>query len=431
MSAATPQTDTTVKGFFNSLCETYINEVLKGELGRTASSLQSLLHRLLLQFEDLWRRLGAVGAFSDNDELADYSTTALEMLWTPYVIADLYQRLQMGPGAMQTAGAAVSQATARMPGDGPRAQTATVCTYRARTEENLQTLSRQEVLASSHAWFNIFFEWLNNTTIVSEDNVKRYTSIGPDQRSIRIELAKIRADLQQQWTEAEAGVKYLLAKRRRMMELMDEDGESMEEMGGEEEEALRRRAIVRLKWSAYDAFHQMNLSTRELQMLESVQPEQRATISSQYQQTLDAVRRGELTLGRQTYTILSDGGMVVGTPDRPVPLMAQQLQSSGGLSAPSVSLVTDQLAFRQRIRDELMIDRNPCTMTLEAFAQKEMAEVQRQMEQAAEMQVLQKEEDERLGEDGVEERQRKKDSEWDDWKDNHPANGPTNKGNYS
>ncbi|KPI87262.1 hypothetical protein ABL78_3657 [Leptomonas seymouri] len=468
-TAANPSRDSvTVKGHFTSLCDDYTSNVLNTNLASTDQLFGASVRRLVIEFEQFWRHLSAVGAFSPNDELDDYSTTALEMLWTPYIVADLYQRIQ-GPARQTSAvsanggksgfqraqehGAdaermrgeeALRHVEQRLTEDDQAKQSAggaAQLSSHSLQEEGLRSLTRQEALTRSHAWFKLFFEWMQNVGLVDEKMLDTYSVYRPDQRTQRIELSRTITNLKAAWKVEEDKVGYLHAKRRRMRELMGEDGEAAEETGGEEEEALRERALSRLKWSIYEGCHQLQISSRELGMLEALNPEQRAAISKEYQATMDAVRRGELSLGRHTYTILPGGMMTAGTADQPQQVRAGDILQSGGITQSisataaetSIALgnVANQRFYRQQVRDELMMDRNAPTMTLQEFAEMEMADIQRQMDEAQERQRQQAEADARLGPEGVEERQRQKDSAWDDWKDDHPAYGLTHKGNYS
>ncbi|CAM39106.1 conserved hypothetical protein [Leishmania braziliensis MHOM/BR/75/M2904] len=461
----------TVKGHFTSLCDTYTAEVLNTSLASTDATLNGQICSLVVEFELFWRHLSVVGAFSPNDEIDDYSTTALEMLWTPYILADLFQRIQGPMKRVQVSrdgnsGESSSGTTQRQAGSGYErmqgedvlrhseqgseaqptetiARSAADLTFHFLREEELRSLSRQEALSRSHAWLKVFFEWMQNVQLLDKKTLDTYAVYRADQRSQRIELSRTIASLRATLKAEDDKVSYLRAKRRRMRELMAEEGESLEETGGEEEETLRARALARLKWSIYEGCHQLQISSRELSMLEALNPEQRATISKQYQDTMDAVRRGELSLGRHTYTILPGGMMATGTVDHPQQVRASDIVQSGGVTAPAVTMagaVSSSLVFngakntelyRQQVRNELMMDRNAPTMTLKEFAELEMAEVQRQMSEAQARQQQQAEEDACLGPDGVEERQRQKDSAWDNWKDDHPVYGLTNKGNYS
>lgn len=60
-----------------------------------------------------------------------------------------------------------------------------------------------------------------------------------------------------------------------------------------------------------------------------------------------------------------------------------------------------------------------------------MARMQAHTEMSAQLQREEAEEEARIGPDGVEERQRQKDSQWANWKDDHPTFGPSSKGNYA
>ncbi|EPY42235.1 hypothetical protein AGDE_01688 [Angomonas deanei] len=349
------------------------------------------------------------------------------MIWTPFLIADLYQRLQVGPNnTKESAGQGAPSSLKTSEGASGEMK---IYTERVQAScQGLQALTRQEVLARSNEWFRIYLEWMQNLELVKEETIELYSKYRPDHRTQRIELSRKVTELRQKWNEAENKLQYMLAKRRRMQELMEDDGDALEEQGGEEEETLRERALARLEWSIYNSCQQLQMSVRELEMLQGIQPEQREAISKEYQQTLDAVRRGELSLGRHTYTILPDGSMMAGTLSKPQGLDPNVVLQGGGQMPTSL---LNQHMFRQQVQDELMVDRNPTTMTLQEFAMKEMTEVQRQMDEVQTLQQQQQEEDERLGEEGIEERQRVKDSKWADWQDDHPAYGITNKGNYS
>ncbi|CCW70941.1 unnamed protein product [Phytomonas sp. Hart1] len=475
MSASASSIDTdgmTVKGYFNYLSEQYVSKVFNGSFESSNPAHQRFLCNLIAQFEELWRRIGAVGAFSMNDNLDDYTTAALEFLWVPYILADLYQRFQASPsGPSELSGKGLSLPSST---SAAALQTSPACLRtglnsshhavnsdgKSNNEDgghfdynhvgekptdailvetsavDLGGLSRQDALTRSHAWFQVFFEWLANTDLMAKREVETFSIYRPDQRTLRIQLSRTCSELRQQLRECEAKVNYQRAKRRRMRELMAENGEAVEEDGGEEEELLRERGLARLRWSGYDACHQLQLSGRELEMLEAISTEQRGAIAADYQRTLEAVRAGELSLGRHTYTILPGGMMMAGSLHNPQSIDSVLEPPPGALvggvmNSQAMNAKSSTQLFRQQVRDELMTDRNPTTLTLEEFAQKEMAAMQRDMSEALAAQAEAAEEEKRLGPEGVEERQRKKDSAWQDWKDNHPAYGITKKGNYA
>nr|CCC89626.1 conserved hypothetical protein [Trypanosoma congolense IL3000] len=379
----------TIKALFSELTRRYRESVLMSE---SSADQETAARTLIPRFERLWSMMGVMGVVSPNEQLDDISTSGLELMWTPYLIADLYQRLQ---GPMPTPGA-----TPAVAGGG--------------------VITREEALASSQRWFEVFFHWAQECELVDERTLDTYRTYRAEQRTQRVELSRKRRELEETMRRAEDAVDYLSAKRRHMQELLAEDGEDLGESGGEEEEALRNRAIARLKWSIYEACHQLQLSSRELEMLLTLSPEKRQEIAENHQKTIEAVRRGELSLGRHTYTILPGGLIAPGGPFKTSPLDSASLSAMGG-----------QEIFRQKVVDELMIDRNKPTMTLAEFADAEMADVQRRMEANAEAQRLQEEEDERLGPDGVEERQRQRSAALADWKDDHAPIGQTSRGNYA
>lgn len=215
--------------------------------------------------------------------------------------------------------------------------------------------------------------------------------------------------------------------------LMEEDNEMVE--------IRRERALARLRWACYELGYSQEMSQRELQMLSALDLQTRARISKEYQETLEAERRGKRTQGRHTYTILPDGQMMAGTLRQPQPLPVQAVEAGGGgpptwataTTAPPLptAVQTSCGVFAQAVRDTLMVDRNPPTATLKEFAEGEMALAMEQQERERAAREAQEEEDARLGPEGVEERERVKASKWDDWKDDNPRNGQTSKGNYS
>ncbi|KAH9599618.1 TAP46-like protein [Trypanosoma melophagium] len=383
-------TNTTVKGHFTELIRQYKEKILNGS---TSSEMDTAARNLIPQFEQLWHQMAVLGVFSPNEELDDLSTTSLELLWTPYIIADMYQRVQ---GQLPTP------------------------TMNSQTDISSSGITREEALACSHRWYDIFFKWTLDYELIDERTLETYRKYDADNRTQRIELSRKCRELEQEMHRNEEQVQYLQAKRKRMQALMSEDGEDIENTGGDEEEVLRNRALSRLRWSIYEACHQLQLSSRELEMLQALSPEKRQAIAMAHQNTIEAVQRGEKSLGRQTYTILPGGLIAVGGA---VP--------TAQLNSLAMSAIANQQAFRQQVVDELMMERNKPTMTLQEFADMEMADVQRRMEAEAEAQRQQQEEDERLGADGIEERQRQRDVRMADWKDDHAPNGLTAKGNYA
>ncbi|KEG12058.1 hypothetical protein DQ04_02031000 [Trypanosoma grayi] len=385
----------TVKGHFNELVRKYEDGVLNGNHPGGPSGAATSLIPL---FEQLWHQMAAIGVLSPNEQLDDLSTGSLELLWTPYLIADLYQRVQ---GPLPT----------------PEATT----TSPATTQEVTGVMPREEALSRSHRWYDVYFKWALDYELVDERTLEKYRTYRGDQRTHRIELSRKLRELEEEKRRCEDRVQYLLAKRKRMKALMEADDDNVADTGDDDdEEALRSRALARLRWSVYEGCHQLQLSSRELEMLQALSPERRQAIATEHQNTIEAVRRGEKSLGRHTYTILPGGLIAPGGPFR-----------TPQLSSTAMSAIANQQAFRQQVVDELMIERNTPTMTLQEFADMEMDDVQRRMDASAEAQRQQQEEDEKLGPDGVEERQRQRDMRMADWKDDHAPIGQTERGNYA
>ncbi|ESL07341.1 hypothetical protein TRSC58_04971 [Trypanosoma rangeli SC58] len=392
---STDGSNLTVKGQFSQLLRQYEEGILRG---LPAEETGALARTLIPQFELLWHQMAAVGIISPNEHLDELSTNSLELLWIPYIIADLYQRVQ---GPMPTPGVVSSSSSA----PGPSSATG---------------MTREEALTASKRWCDEFFQWMLDYELVDEQTLEKYRSLSSEQRTQRLELSRKRRELEEEKLRYEEQVQYLLAKRKHVEALMKADDDELEHTNGDEEEALRNRALSRLRWSIYECCQQLQLSSRELEMLQALSPEQRQAISIEHQKTLEAVQRGEKSLGRHTYTILP-GGLI--TPGGPIP--TAQLSSVG------MSAVANQQDFRQRVVDELMLERNVPTMTLQEFAEAEMADVQRRMDASAAVQRQQAEEDERLGPEGVEERQRQRDIQLSEWKEEHPPIGQTARGNYA
>lgn len=226
----------------------------------------------------------------------------------------------------------------------------------------------------------------------------------------------------------------------------DDDGDALLDEDSEMAEIRRERAIARLRWGCYELGYTQEGSERELKMLSGLDLQARARISKDYQERLEELKRGEATQARQTYTILPDGQMMLGTLANPQAVPVRAVQAAGGgpvgfapptasSSAPPPPLSHAEMASRgvyaQQVRESIMVDRNPPTKTLQEFAEEEMAFAMQQQAQERAAREAQAEEDERLGPDGVEERERVKELKWDDWKEDNPRFGKTSKGNYS
>lgn len=465
----------TIRGRLEELTRQYTHDIRGG--GGVVS--QHVVRQLIASLELFWHQASHAGIFSSNEDVDEYSTTALQILWIPYLIADVYQRVQdtipigdarapdnrdaaastayisTEASAMRGVGQSgwLGRKDERMPHE-PDAggESASHTSPPSVTALIMTTQSRQEALAQSHRWFDLFLEWMQRIALVDDKTIEQYREYRPDQRSTRVELSRRTAELYTRWQTLEQKVHYARAQKRRLRAIMNEEGDEADtsvgarsnresadverqetiDGGADVEEEERECALARLRWSCYDAFHQMQLSSRELTMLESIRPDQRAAIVAEYQQRMRTP--SSASSSRQTYTILPGGQMTMGTLRHPQPIPLSQVTQSGAVYSPVVvhnaTASGNPSLFREQLRSELMMERNAPTMTLQEFAEKEMTAMQRQMDGEARAQAEQAEEDARLGPEGVEERERQKDSRWADWKDDHPAFGPSSKGNF-
>lgn len=192
------------------------------------------------------------------------------------------------------------------------------------------------------------------------------------------------------------------------------DGVDDEDEDEANEETRRMLAVLYLKWCTGEAIQNVIMSNRELEMVTRLTPAARRAIAAEYQEQMARWAERANSDGRNTYTILP-GGLI----------------APGHAPMHSTTFGTNHVDYREQVRAELMVDRNRPTMTLEEYAQMEMAGIAEQQARADAMGRERAEEDERLGEDGIEERERQKLASQDDWRDDHPAYGITNKGNYS
>jgi hypothetical protein len=357
----------------------YKREVLASDLPSTDRSFQQAVSQLIDDFRTLWTRFQKSDKLSKNDEkLDDLTLGTLRCLTLPYFLGDLYQRLVTLTDASEASE------------DSERA--------------------RSKVLAVSEHFFKEFLSLMVDLGVANEREVETQTTYSGNTRTSRVARSREKAELHQKLSETDSGLAYETAKRRRLRELMAEDGDDKEEAGGCDEELFRARETLYLRWCTLDAMAQLDVSSREMDMIGRLDEAQKRLIVQNYQAGIQHFRERKNDTGRHSYTILPGGLITPGI----LPPNGQQMQT-----------------FREQVRAEVFLERNRPTMTLEEFAQQEMAEIQRQMDAQAAGEAAQKAEDDRLGTDGIEERERVKQSQWDDWRDANPPIGITTKGNYS
>jgi hypothetical protein len=401
----------TVREVLEDLSSQYESDVLNSDLNSSDPAFQKKVRNLLINFEQLWSNIQSHALFSKNEELEEMSTGALRLLVIPYIIGDLRLRVvDATPAAPSGSGPSppASSAMAGSPADN----------YNRR---------RIELLQGSSSAFNEFFRLMIQIGVTKEEEVEQYSRHNPSNRMLKISLGQRQKELSTQLSQLHAKLGYTRAKSKRLKELMaasgDEEGDGSSgavDVSSEEEDMLRKYAITKLQWCLGNAFQTIQISQQEMEVLMNLSDSAKLQASRAYQEGIAAAQRGENPTGRHTYTILPGGMIMPGSlsGNQNAPMKLDTITSLN---------TTDRLA----IRDEAFIERNRPTMTLQEFAEMEMEKMAQDAARTAERQREQAEEDARLGEEGIEERQRKKDSAWDDWKDDHPPIGITTKGNYS
>jgi hypothetical protein len=414
---ATQQRSVTVKEHFDRCMREYETSILDNTtLDSNSTAFQSKLMILLADLASMWHRLEAAGALSINDELDDLTTNTLEMLVTPFVVADLHQRRLEDSGEEGAEGS----------------PTPSTLSSSYQPAADSQSKRRAKALTVSLFYFEAFLKLMIQVGLTTEKDCELNCRFNAADRMRRVENHRAMSELRQQVKEAEDRVRYAAAKSKRMRMLCEADGDAYEERGGEEEEMLRERAVKRLRWAVLFTFQQVQMTSRELLMLETLTDEQRREAVHDYQRNIEEAKKsGGLGVGRDTYTILPGGVVMTGAPQLQRRAMSQLGGGGNSNAAAAIAAATAGMTYREQVRGDVYMDRNRPTMTLEEFAAMEMQEIQRQMDAQNDAQARQQEEDERLGPDGIEERQRQYDMYWSNWKDENPAIGISTKGNYT
>lgn len=425
-----------------------------GDEGGLAAATPATVRSILEDGEALWRSALALRVWSSNESVEEVSTTGLELMRLPYLLSVLYLHyLQEMPSGNPDTGSTPALSIEEM--------------------SVMRSVFRHAALLRSQYWVRTFLEEVTSMGLFTVDEISGFggrvekkegdvegeglssssSTLPPSlPRERRMQLSQLRSASDASCRQLEERLAYERVRRRRFKSKLHQDDEDDGELNsanerhedpasavegraveveddnraGEEEDVMleeRRRelAILRLKAHSYAACEQQMMSDREVAMLAAIDPSRRLGISQHYQTML---KDGNRPPTRQTYTILPDGSMMAGTPSHPKPVPSSTVQQSGGAAQRPAF-------FAQQVRDELMIDRNPPTQTLQAFAEGEMALAFQQADAMKVAQEEQQREDEALGQEGREERDRVKDSRWSDWKDDNPRFGKTSKGNYT
>lgn len=418
MSSAEAKHGWSIKQRFENLVRIYERDINQTTLDSTSSEFQNALVSLIEDCQGVWKELQSAGLFSlVSDTLADLDTFTLRALVVPYMLGDLWQKVQTpknGAFASSSVAGVIPAAGSTHP-------------------------SRNEALERSSKCFKEFLTIATDLGLVTEKEVELYDNMVALSRDARIGLFNKQKELKNRMSQLDLEVhRRTLEQRRRDRirelertagDLDDDDGvmlahklehgeansadqahhddEDNDERGDDFSDLKRDKALVQLEWCVGDAFQQMGMSKREADIIGGLSDQAKTRIAKDYQANMELWRERKNDGGRGTYTILPGGFISPGT------------------------LGLDGINYREFVKSELFVDRNQPTMSLEEFSQLEMAEVQRQMEAQQWQQSQEEEANSRLNPEELEDKERQRQMAKDDWRDECPVEGITNKGNYS
>ena len=185
--------------------------------------------------------------------------------------------------------------------------------------------------------------------------------------------------------------KKLLSRRITEASSCVNGGELREDQEFEHDAAERQYWLLTIEDKLRSAAQQMQMSSRELEMLSSLSQEQKDQAVNEYQQQIND-SRGRAPHPSQLKVI----------EEAPTPVVLTQLNMD-----------------RERILAEVFMDRNPATMSDAEYCDQQMARMQPSAPPGGEK----KEVDSDSEDDGTKDMKRKKASHWDDWKDDHAQDG--------
>ena len=397
---------------FHEKCQRLYDKILDSPYSSASEEHQALVRDASVNFDRLWEHIRSTGVMSRNESVDDMSTQALALLTVPFYLGELASRRIIN-------------------GDHRR---------------------RVEVLEVSNALLKRFIDFAETIGLVTEAEVERRLDNHALDRSARVEAHRRKKDLETQLRDLDSKIRLEKAKAKRMRRIIhadsDDDEDATEDRkrhddaddGAEAvddvpDEVLRERHLAAAKLRLEEAFETYSMNKREMEMLGSLLDEEKQAAVKQYQEALEQDR------SHLPSSALHFPGAQV--PNAIDPALANMYFSqTAGVSGPYVQIAHSGVNYkvagcghtaplRQQIRDQAFQDRNAPTKTLAEFAEEETAFMQEQMRLQAKAKQDQADEDAHLGEAGVEERERRKAADWDNWKDDNPANGLTAKGNYS
>eukprot|EP01061_Rhynchopus_euleeides_P010809 TRINITY_DN20391_c0_g1_i3.p1 TRINITY_DN20391_c0_g1~~TRINITY_DN20391_c0_g1_i3.p1 ORF type:complete len:346 (+),score=156.80 TRINITY_DN20391_c0_g1_i3:105-1142(+) len=295
-------------------------------------------------FQDLWRAVDQAKVFSPNEEVEDMATGDIKFLTVLYYLGDLQERV--------------------------------VDTNRV---NNLRNAVR---------CFQLFMRLCLDYAIIPEKEYELLTTpINPTDRAARVERLKKQKELQARL--ADLSEKKKLISRRISEAGCVAGGDLKDDQEFEFDAAERQYWLLAVEDKLRSASQQLQMSTRELEMLTSLSQEQKDQAVEEYQRQIEDSR---------------------GRP--PDPSQLQRIEA-----APEPMLVTQLSMDRERILKEVFMDRNPATMSDAEYCRQ-------QMERMLPSDTPKDEKNPDESEDEEEaERARVKSSKWDDWKDDHARDG--------
>lgn len=209
----------------------------------------------------------------------------------------------------------------------------------------------------------------------------------------------------------------------------------------DEYQSLKRQALVRFaEYAIYESYNLLQGNSREMEVLGSLSDEEKRRAVEDFQRGLLQGGSGGLSSSSASSGLFNraqrEGAAAaasssLGGDGRVQPANQNYTVLPGGQVVPFGSTTHVSANRRDEIRAEAFINRNCPTMSLEEFAEQEMAYMKEMQEKEAKGKMELEEENDRLGENGVEERERIKDARFNDWKDANPCVGLTSKGNYA
>lgn len=373
---------------------------------------QALVKECHHAYAQLWEHVEASGSLSRADDLEDLSTGGLDLMAVPFRLAELTARGEVG---------------------GSHAR-------------------RVAALGASRKLYIAFLNLCENVRLVREEDIEKRVVYKALDRTARVEAHQRCKALENRISELEGAMakERALAKRRLRIEQEDLDDDDqvdrddaeraaaiaeMDEAALEDatEEVRRELLVTQLKLRVEEAFSSIQMNDREADMLTTLSEDGKVRAVEEYQRALTDERKSTFASNKHFpgASVLIDPELTRVYASKATGVHGPPLQQPQGGANYNILPCGHTGPLRHELKDAAFLDRNQPTQTLEEFAQGEMAFMAEQQQRMMDAQQTKMEEDAKLGEAGIEERERVDKARWDDWRDANPAYGITNKGNYS